>query len=170
MLVKDSNLKKRLLKRSNTTPKNLDEIFKNFSMKPLDTVIENPIVKRALCKRLANRELVIDATVFTFNKEGICEFRLRNRAGELEAFDLLIKRPGVTEIVEQPRVYADIPMELPLAAPEPSKYDIIDTYVSDESDDSDQKSSVIEIDMVGDDEVAPKKRKNKKSKFNVEEG
>lgn len=91
-------------------------------VKPVRYPEENEVrMLRAKCKRLANRNTVIDGTVFSFDGNGVCE--IREISNSPIAFAKLLKMNGVVSLMEEAPVVKEAPVKVePVEkAPEPKK-------------------------------------------------
>lgn len=70
---------------------------------------------KALCKRLANRSVLVGKTHFTFDEKGICDVKPNGRSSLQTDFLQLLKMNGVSEVVEEkvkakaPEVKEEVP-------------------------------------------------------------
>lgn len=94
--------RRRDLKRHGVKPKFLGEILRSLIPAQFSSSekIKEEIMRKALCKRLAGRTVVINRNVFSFDKDGMCPLIINGRFSVVSDFEILLSRSGISEIVE----------------------------------------------------------------------
>jgi hypothetical protein len=124
--AQNEHLKRRAIKRANTTPKSVYEAVKPLGaaqFKETKTQ-EAPLETRyAKCKRLATRTVVVGSTPFSFDVDGICKVEMKpGRAALPGDYAQLLKMNGVSEqgAQNEPAAAAPAPAPAPEPTPEPT--------------------------------------------------